>query len=239
MFSKRKLIFIFLILISISLISAQEIRFTGEEGTNIQVTETCSFNELPCPNTFKCNITIENPTQEILVLNKQMTRDNSVYNYTLNESQTSSIGIYEVKQVYCTDGNNNGTSSFFFRITYTGAEPIDTGKGIVILGIFLILILLIVFFLIFGILTTNIPFKIFFVALSVLMMVSTVGFSVAIMQQMLGSFSGLITTYGNFYILLTILLTAGGIGLFVYLTVVALKSMESTKHFFKTKENED
>lgn len=218
----------------ISSISAQDMRFTGEQNEIIDVTETCSFNDLPCPSTFSCNITIENPRQNVIVLNEPMTRNETIYNYSL--TQTSELGIYEAKQVYCSDGNNNGTSSFFFRITSTGAEPIDTGKGLTILGTFIVLIVATLFFLVFAIFTKNVPFKIFFVGLSLLLMVSTVGFVASTMQQVLSTFDTIVSTMGNFYILLTILLTAGGIGLFVYLVVMALKSFDSTRNFFRVKD---
>ena len=227
-----------LFLFMISFISAQEIRFTGEQNTAINITETCSFEEAPCSASFSCNITIEDPAQNIIVLNEPMTREDSIYFYELNESSTTIIGVYEVKRVSCTDGSdNNGENSFFFRITNTGAEQITSGKGLTILGTFLILMLATVFFLTFGILTKNIPFKIFFVSLSILLMVTTIGFSVATVQQVLGAFEVLVSTYGRFYILLTTLLIGGGIGLLIYLIVMALKSFDSTKHYFKIKDD--
>ena len=71
--------------------------------------------------------------------------------------------------------------------------------------------------------------KIFFMSMSVLTIVASVGMGVSVLQEHFSDLTKIISVYGNFYILL-ITLTAGGImALIVWLVVVAFKSFYSTK----------
>lgn len=230
--SKEKFLPLLLLILVVSLInfsSAIEIRFTGQQNTNITISETCSFGDSPCSNSFNCNITIENPSQIIIILDEPMTRNNTVYSLQLNSSDTLTLGIYEVKRIYCTDGTNNGTSNFFFQITTSGSKPLESAEGSTLFAIFIILIVATLFFLVLGIFAKNTPFKLFFVSLSILFMIGTLGFGVTVMQQLFGAFSSIVAGYGIFYRLLIILSVAGGIGLIVYLVVVALNSFNKNR----------
>ncbi len=227
--NKKVLTFIFLIL-TISLInisSAQEIRFNGQVNTNITISETCSFGDSPCTSDFSCNITIESPSQTITALNEVMTRNQTIYNYKFNT--TSELGVYEVKRIYCTDGTNNGTSNFFFRITTSGSQPLDSAEGSTLLAIFVLLIVATIFFLILGITAKNGSFKLGFIALSIMFMIGTLGFGVTVMQQLFGAFTNIVASYGIFYRLLIILSIAGGLGLIVWLVVVSLKAFNKSR----------
>ena len=147
--------------------------------------------------------------------------------YSLNESQTDELGRYEVKRIYCSDGINNGSSNWYFEITPNGAEKMDSAQGYTMVGVFLVLIVAIFFFLILGIYSKNVPFKLFFVGLSILLMVGTLGFGVTIMQQLFGEFAKITHNFGIFYTFLTILLGGGGAGLMLYLFVIAIKTFKA------------
>lgn len=226
--NKLKSVFIFLIIgfFLISFVSSQEVRFFAQKGSTLDITDSCQVDGLPCPASFNCNITIVSPVQEVIVLNKQMTRNETIYNYTLNSNLTNLLGFYE-DSVCCSNSSLGNCDNFFHQITPSGAEPIDSGKGFVLMGIMIILIVVVAFFLIFGIYSKNAPFKVFFISLSVILLVGTLGFGVTIMQQLLGTFTNLVSSYGTFYKLLIILLSGGGIGILLYLIVTAFKSLES------------
>lgn len=129
--------------------------------------------------------------------------------------------------IVCNTSKLGGFVSVGFDITPSGAKAINAGEGSSLLGIFLTLILAIIFFLCFGILTTNIPFKVFFTSLSILFLIGTIGFGFNVMEQLLGSFPSLISNYGIFYRVLIILMGGGAIGLLLYLIITAFKSLES------------
>lgn len=226
--NKLKSVFIFLIigLFLISFVSSQEVRFFAEKDSILDITDSCQFLGLPCPSSFNCNITIIDPSQQVVILNQQMTRNDTIYNYTLNSNLTNLLGFYE-DTVCCSNSTLGGCDTFFHQITPNGSKPIDSGEGTALLGIMIILIVAIAFFLIFGIYAKNVPFKVFFISLSVILLVGTLGFGVTIMQQLLGTFTNLVSGYGTFYKLLIILLGGGGIGILIYLVVTAFKSLES------------
>ncbi len=69
-------------------------------------------------------------------------------------------------------------------------------------------------------------------------MVTTIGFSVSVWQQVFGTFGNLVETYGRIYILLTILIIGGGIGLFVYLVYMAVKNFQSLGNIFGNEEDD-
>lgn len=228
-FQKKVMLFLILGLFLITFAHAQEIKFTAERGTQVNITETCSFNSLPCSSDFNCNITVEDPSQNILVLNEPMTRNNSVYNYSLTSTSPLPLGIYEVKDISCTNNVYNGSASFFFEITPSGSPPISSGEGFTLIGIIVILLVSVAVFLIFTIFINNPPVKIFFASISALMMIGTIGFGVTIMQQLFGTFGNIVSGYSLFYRLLSILLIGGSIGLIVYLVVIALKTFRKSR----------
>jgi hypothetical protein len=212
-------------LFSIGFVSSQEVRFTGQQNTQLNIFEECEVNGFPCGATFSCNITSRDPNQTVLILNKQMTKNDTIYNYTINVNQTKILGKYE-DTVFCTNGSVAGTNTFYHEITPSGAEPLGTGQGSTLIGILGVLIFAIIFFLVLGIFTKNIPFKVFFVGFAILLMVGTLGFGVTIMQQLFGTFASLVSSYGMFFRILIILSGAGAIGLILYLLVVAVRTFK-------------
>jgi len=146
MCEKMKKIILLLILgiFFISFISAQDPRFIGKQNVHLNIWDTCTFGDFPCSDNFHCNFTIENPNQEIIVLNEGTTRNQTVYNYTILGSLNSELGLYKVDN-YCSDyAGNNGTGQFFYKITRTGKE-VTQAQGliyIIILGASFIIFLL-------------------------------------------------------------------------------------------------
>lgn len=216
--------FLFTILL-INVISSQEIRFTGQQNTKLNIFEECESNGFACDETYSCNITVRDPNQTVLILNKQMTRNDTIYNYTLDINKTNILGKYE-NTVVCTNSSLAGTNIFFHEITPSGSEPLGTGQGSTLIGILGILIFAIIFFLMLGIFAKNTPFKIFFVGFSILLMIGTLGFGVTIMQQLFGTFAQIVSGYGMFFRLLIILSGAGIVGLILYLVIVALRTFK-------------
>lgn len=224
----RKSKFCLLIILTILLVniaSSQEIRFTGKQNTILDIFEECEDRGFPCQADYNCNLTVRDPNQTILVSNQLMSRNDTLYNFTLGEGETKVIGTYE-DTVCCANASNGGCSHFFHEITPSGSKPISSGEGSSLIGILATLIFAIIFFLVLGIFAKNIPFKIFFVGLSILLMIGTLGFGVTVMQQLFGAFTQIISSYGMFFRLLTILSGGAIVGLILYLVVVALRTFK-------------
>ena len=182
----------------------------------VNVFESCEIGGFACDSNFICNITIIDPQESILVLNQEMTRNSTLYNYTLTTEQSLILGEYRT-DICCTNVSDSECSEFFYEITPSGARGISPGEGSTLLGILIILLFSTAFFLLLGIFSKNEPSKVFLVSLSILLMIGTLGFGVTVMQQLFGIFTGLITGFGTFYRVLIILLAAGGMGLVLYL----------------------
>lgn len=224
-----------LILFLITFVSAQDIKFTGQQNTQLDILNECEDAGFPCNDEFECNITIISPSQEIIILNDLMTKNETIYNYTLNENQTISLGSYE-NSMCCTNVTHSGCEVFLHEITPSGAPGLAEGQGSTLVGILVILLVTTIFFLILGILTKSIPFKMFFVAFSILLMIGTMGFGVTIMQNFFGSFSSLVSGFGTFYTILIILLSGGAVGLLIYLIMVAFRVYKIKRGIFAENE---
>ena len=108
-------------------------------------------------------------------------------------------------------------------------SALTSGEGTILFGATFTILATAIFFLLLSIMAQNVPIKVFFLSLSVLVLVGSVGFAVGIMQQFFGDFTNLVTSYGAFYRLLTILLMGGSIALILWLVVVALRSFWSNR----------
>jgi len=191
----------------------------NEEINLIQICSNCTFN----------NITyIFLPDSTLINFNIQMTKDGTFYNYTLNSGNVTQLGEYIINGIGDLDGVDTDWNYNLF-VTTSGAERINEGEGFTLFSIILILIMTIIFFIIATIFVNNFAFKVFFGSLSVLLLISTIGFGVTIMQQNFGAFSNLVSGYSLFFRLFMILLGAAGIGLIFFLVVFSLKMFNRSR----------
>jgi len=110
--------------------------FKQDDTVDLKIPVTNSDNSIITTST-SCNITIRNGKDVILVQDGIMSFNSAGYfNYTLND--TSTLGQHPVF-ITCTDGADNGFSSFSFDITATG-DILTTGTSIIYV-IFLIAII--------------------------------------------------------------------------------------------------
>jgi len=100
-----------------------EIRFTSKQGQFLDIFETCNDPNnkgLACDN-FECNITITDPDQFIIVLNKLMTQNETNYNYTLHFNHSDVLGIYK-DEVCCNNETAGGCKTFYHKVTPSGRD---------------------------------------------------------------------------------------------------------------------
>lgn len=127
------------IAMSISLASAEY----KQQNSNFNITDTCTLgNGLICDNTFTCNFTITYLLDSsILINNQQANKIGVIYYITLNSSQTTNNGDYEVN-INCNNGTIGGKNTKYFTISPNGEEPTISK---VILYISLLFVLLVIF----------------------------------------------------------------------------------------------
>lgn len=109
----------------------------------------------------------------------------------------------------------------------TISASLTSGEATIMFGTIFSVLISAIFFLILSIITANKTIKIFFISLSGITLVVSVGMGVSIIQQFFSGFSTLSQSYGAFYILLTILLGGAVIALIIWLVIVAFKSFNS------------
>ena len=116
------------------------------------------------------------------------------------------------------------------------ASALTSGEGTVVMASIFSMSVIVVFFLILSIIVKNNPMKIFFMSLSFLTILASVGMGVSVMQESFSSLTNIISSYGGFYILLVTLTAAGLFALIVWLVVVAFKSFNSYRGLIDEKE---
>jgi hypothetical protein len=133
---------ILLILIALP-VSAQ---FVYTQGEVIDLKVPCSDDNQECAGTVTCNITVFNPDNVVMVNHQQMSQSGIYFNYSLNETNNTGLGVYEVA-LYCIDSvdNDSDFTTLTYTITPSGTLPSIT-QGI----LYAVLLLLSVFFLIFS-----------------------------------------------------------------------------------------
>ncbi len=104
------------------------------------------------------------------------------------------------------------------------ASALTSGEGTIIFGAIFSMGVIVIFFLALSIIVKNNPMKVFFMSMSLLTILASVGMGVSVMQEFFSDLTKITSTYGSFYIML-VTLTAGGLfALIIYLIIVAFKS---------------
>jgi len=114
---------------------------------------------------------------------------------------------------------------FLLCIPMTSA--LTSGEGTIIFGSIFSLITVVVFFLVLSIIINNTPMKVFFMSMSMLTILASVGMGVSVMQQYFSDLTKIVSAYGSFYILLLTLTAGGLLALIVWLIITAFKSFYS------------
>lgn len=112
------IITIFLIMLILPIINAVPVY---QKGTIVDLKIPCSNNGTYCSPSTDCNATIISPAGVLLKNAFNMTRDTSIFNVTLNETETNTNGEYELT-VCCIDGSATNCNTLTFLITPNGIE---------------------------------------------------------------------------------------------------------------------
>ncbi len=119
----NKYVIILILMAIIPLISAVE-TLTYQIDTNITIRESCHNNGSLCSSSAICNITVFNPKGVNLVDNLAMTQDPSLafFNFTINSTDSDTIGFYRY-DIVCSDVGNTNFGSFNLQVTGGGVDP--------------------------------------------------------------------------------------------------------------------
>lgn len=99
-----------------------------------------------CANTTACYLTLFDPDGGAVVDGSEMTYNNYYYNYTLNQSQTATLGNHGAT-VNCYDSvvSDGSYSKFSIIISQTGSQS-DTISNSIILGVLLVVAIVLIYF---------------------------------------------------------------------------------------------
>lgn len=120
--------------------------------------------------------------------------------------------------------NNKLISLLIAILVLPLVSALTSGEGTIIFGAIFSLSVLVIFFLILSIIINNTPMKIFFISMSFLTILASVGMGVSVLQEFFSDLTGIVSAYGGFYILLITLTIGGFFALLIYLVIVAFKS---------------
>lgn len=133
------MISVIILALSITLVSAEDPSQSFEVGKSAKILFSCSYANSFCNASTTCNVTINNPDSSLLISNKQATKIDYQYNYTLNPSQTLTIGEYKVNAICFNGATASDVKTFSININ---PSPYPTVSN------YYWLILIIVYFLI-------------------------------------------------------------------------------------------
>lgn len=108
---------------------------TFKTNTDIQLTQSCTNDTSICD---LCNVTtIRIPNGTIPFMNVAMSKQNSLFNYTLTSSYTTLNGIYSISGI-CQSGQQYSSWAYDLLVTTTGHE-LTTSNSIIYVVMFIIL----------------------------------------------------------------------------------------------------
>lgn len=151
---KKVLLFLLLTVFLFSFASAEETEISFQQSTDVDIKVVC-INAGYCSGSSTCNASILSPTNVAIVDNGLFTNQNSFHNFTLNETQTSILGLYKV-QGFCKDGSFTKEIDFNFWITPNGLILTKAEANIyVIMTVFVFLLFLLTLWAAVGLPFTN------------------------------------------------------------------------------------
>lgn len=149
-----------------------EIDNVYKQGQPVFIKVPCISNNSYCTAAFECNLTVINPDTSTLLNNVPMTRQTAFYNYTLDTTNTTTIGNYKI-QIICTDGINKGYDFGEFQITSSGMSGI--GGETLVPAVILIAILLYCLFMSYSL--HDDPLRLLFIFFSLFMILIMIQFA--------------------------------------------------------------
>jgi len=138
---KKIILLLIGILLLVSFVNA-DLVFKQNDQVDLKV--PCLSNNTYCAASTLCNISIFYPNQSILINNQKMNNQTAFYNFTVSQNQLNSLGNYQ-SQVVCNGANDNGFSTFNFKVTKTGGDNANYQSSLILSIVGLIVFLTLIF----------------------------------------------------------------------------------------------
>jgi hypothetical protein len=222
----KYIITLIIILALIPFINSQSLNAdipTYARNTNITISVPCAFNGITCPASTVCNVTIIDPKSVTIFNNEPMTKVDAVFEIDLNVSQTSELGQHEFTPTCCT-GSRCRTEFLHYRITPSGAEPLSSGQGTILLSILGVMLLVCIIFFVIGFRSENIVAKTSGFSGGVIMILIMILYSMVIINEVIAASPSLIAGYEVFLFVMRIIGTVLILALIIILFLVMAKA---------------
>ncbi len=223
--------FIILLLFSIVPVFAQlDPSYRFEQNTNATLIILCNNDTIGlCDSSVTCNINVHNNLNSTIIFNNASMDFMNPGRFGINLSQedNSQLGFYTASGS-CVLGTSALDFNFPYEVTVTG-HILSTSQGIILtLGILFILFVGLIFLFISG-KSETISIKVTSLGFGLLLVVFSIGYILNVMNQVAGEFTSVNSLFSRFYVMLTLLLIAGGLALAMFLLVFAFKSFHKLR----------
>ena len=122
--------FVFIVFLVVP-VSSQD--YVIKQTEDYDLKRACFNKNLPCAETFACNVTLTNErTGEVITQDQNMSRQPSYYNISLFKNQTFVPDNYK-GIMFCTNGTDSGEDTFDLLITPSGTND-DSIRNIILLS---------------------------------------------------------------------------------------------------------
>ena len=214
--TKKEIMILMFLIVLIPIITAEE-SFIFKQGDDFTLEIAMANNNLSDCSACSCVYSIFYPNGSSFIRKADGVNVDSFCQYT---NATEITGTYGVQM----DFNNSvdyGRASFEFEVTPSG-KIISTSQGLLVnLSIFII-ILGACFCTFLGMKVKNPFVSLSLISFAVILIIFALGMALNILGLSFGSFGGITDTYSSLYVLMTVLVSVGGLALIVYLIKFAL-----------------
>lgn len=224
----KKLCILVMIFLMVSVVSAET--YGQDETVNfIHVIRTGGSPD----DTILANFSLIDPDDILIIGFNQMTYNsiNKTFNYTVDGSNHNKLGIYE-RCISATNGELNSTQCYEYSITPSGADRINSGEGISLLGGSLVMLLIAVLLFALSMKAENIVVKISSGSGAGIVLFIVLLFNTVAIQQNLGGFSNILSGYETFVFVAKIAISLGALILIIMTFLIMAKAWKVKRGYY-------
>lgn len=218
----NKIILALVVLFILPLVMAQEIP-TYQQSTNVTLSVPCFINGDVCGVSVTCDASILNPEAVSLYNTESMTKVGTYYEINLTETDTSTVGQYELA-ISCCQGGNCFDRQLNFQITPSGAAPLSTGQSGILFIVLAVIFFVSIIFFIFGFRSQGIFGKMVGFSGGIVMIFILVLYTMFIINEAISGTPNLVTGYETFLFVIRTIGTVLILSLIVILFLVMAKA---------------
>jgi len=192
--------------------------------------DSCVTIRQVCASCSYVNVTVSYPNSTIAISNTNMTNNGGGV-WTYEFCNTSSLGRYDVNGMGDLEGTDTGFDVLYFDVTPSGADNISEGQSSVILISLIVMLAVGLFFFFLFAKTDGMAWKIIFGGTSFLVLIMCVLYSMVLMDQNLGTFSGLVNSYATFWQVVQVIIGISILTLLLYGVYKSFKMWQIKRGF--------